>query len=227
MRHQQTFCLGVAIAICASLLVGCSTVNTMLGGNTAELAKKQAQWFHAPAAISVAVTADSALNLYETQPHTLMLAVVQMADDEAFGTLVEDEQALRDWLASPTPAPGFLRINRYVVLPGMRAILDVDRVQNARYVGLVAGYYGLDRATATRVFPLVLNARRHGWFVKTWTAAPAPLRVELLLGTQTIVSAQAVSPQLFDRLRATMRADAPVSAAPLRVSPGDAEGVPR
>mgnify|MGYP006290430131 CR=1 FL=1 len=185
-------------------------------------ATQQARWPHAPAEISIAVTADSALNLHEEQPHTLMLAVVQLADDgvDAFGALTADAQGLRDWLASPSPSPGFLRINRFVLLPGMRAILDVDRVQNCHHVGLVLGYYGLDAATATRLFPLTLRLRRHGWLVKTWTAGPAPLQLELLLGTRAIVSAEAVSPQLFGALRAAQRTAAPVSAVPLRVSPG-------
>src|SRR5690606_34399096 len=133
------------------------------------------------------------INAYFNQPHTLILGVLQLEDSKPFLQLLNDPRTLTAMLASGKPNSDILQMDRYVVSPGKRDILDIDRVQDARFVGIVAGYYNFDPSGAARLFRIPLNIRTEGTISTTHSATPANLALRLQLGRQRIVNAQSLT----------------------------------
>ena len=146
-------------------------------------------WDYAADAVMLEIIASPGLNTDDGQAHTLLLGIYQMADAQAFRDLAADPAALAGTMASGKAAPAFLQFSRYVVTPGQHSWLILDRAQNARSVGIVAGYTRLAAAGAARQFDVPVVTETSGYLFKTHTARPLPLVVRLNLGTQGVVNA--------------------------------------
>jgi len=187
--------LPIVILLASLLLVaqGCSSVNSAMGGNTEKEAKAEVDWGYQRNGIQLELIAGTDLNAYFDQAHTLVLGVLQLQDSKAFLQLLNDPKTLTGMLASGNAGPDILQMDRYVVSPGKRDILDIDRVQDARFVGIVAGYYKFDPVGASRLFRIPLNVQTRGMISTTHTATPANLALRLQLGRQRIVNAQSLT----------------------------------
>lgn len=169
----------VALAICA-----CSSVNKE------KMALSEVKWPIGASAIRIDVNADGNLNLYEGKRHTLLLAVCQAADPNAFLSQLSNQASMASLLGSgQAPAAAFLSATRFVISPGQHEMLAMDRAEGAQYVGVVAGYYNLDPNGAARLFVVPVSVRISGFFFKTVTAGVDPLQIELDLGPTQIRSA--------------------------------------
>jgi type VI secretion system VasD/TssJ family lipoprotein len=170
-----------------ALLCGaCSTFS----GTSEKDALAKTTWSYAPDALSFDVIADSALNRYNDTPHTLLLGIYESADAQAFGRLLADPVALARSMESGTAGAAFLQLSRYVVMPGQHSIFVIDRAQNTRYVGVVAGYAQLNAPTSVRQFEILAVTTHTGWISKDYAAAAGPLAVRITLGAQGIVDAK-------------------------------------
>lgn len=172
---------------------GCSSVNSALGGNTQKEAKAEVSWDYQRNGIQIELIANADLNAYFDQPHTLVLGVLQLEDSKTFLQLLNDPKNLTGILASGNPGSDILHMDRYVVSPGKRDILDIDRVQDAKFVGIVAGYYRFDPPGAARLFRIPLNISTAGLVSTTHKAVPASLALRLQLGRQRITNAQSLT----------------------------------
>jgi predicted component of type VI protein secretion system len=186
-RHRFFWC-----ALLMALMVwSCS------GVDKEKMAIAEMKWDLSPSAIQIHLASDPNLNLYDGRRHTVLLGVCQTADPNSFlvqlsnqstiGRLLETGQGL------PTMISGF---NRFVVSPGQKDTLALDRAQGAQYVGIVAGYYNLDPAGVARLFTVPVLLQKKGFFSKTVTAAPQPLNIDLTLGATEIAAASRVAPPL-------------------------------
>jgi type VI secretion system VasD/TssJ family lipoprotein len=182
------------VALTSPLLQGCAAANSAMGGNTTKQARAEVEWSAGKEGVLIEITSATDLNLYQNLPHTLLLTVFQMTDAAAFQKLVADPQQLSRALGSGQAGAGFVQLNRYVVSPGRRTLLALDRVQQSRYVGLVAGYYQLDAQANSRLFEVPLAVSSKGWFSSTYTAEPVPLAIRMQLGAQGIVAARSLNP---------------------------------
>ena len=172
------------------LLNACSTANSMMGGNSRKEAVAEISWDFAKDAVLIELDADQRLNQYNGEAHTLLLGIYQMADPAPFYKLIADPAALGKALESGKAGEGFVQSARYVVTPGKRAVLSFDRAQQAKFVGIVAGYYRLDPTHTARLFEVPLSVVSDGMLAKTYSAAPAPLAIRLTLGPETLLNAQ-------------------------------------
>ncbi len=184
----------VPCLVALALLQGCAAANSAMGGNTAKQARAEVSWDAARDGVLLEITAATDLNLYQNRPHTLLLTVFQMADSAAFHKLVADPQQLSRALETGQAGSGFVLVSRYVVAPGRRTLLALDRAQQGRYVGIVAGYYQLDAAGTARLFEVPLAVSSKGWISTTYTAEPVPLAIALQLGAQGIAAAHSLNP---------------------------------
>ncbi|MCU9952185.1 type VI secretion system lipoprotein TssJ [Burkholderia sp. BKH01] len=178
-----------SIAVLAMLamlaaLAGCAS------GVTEEQARADVRWDYAPDALRIDVDASPRLNEFLNAPHTLLLAVFQSADAQTFRRLADNPARLRTTLAEGGPAADFIQTTRYVIAPGEHVALSIDRAQQARYVGIVAGYYDADGPRAARLFDVPLQIDKRGWFSSTYRAAPRTLGLKLRLGAQSITDAR-------------------------------------
>jgi predicted component of type VI protein secretion system len=184
-----------AIAVCALVLfcAGCSSVDSMMGGNDRQQALAEADWNFAEDAVTIEIEADPRMNQYGGQSHTLLLGIYQMAEADPFYKSIADPAILGRQLGGidgADGAQGFVQFVRYVVKPGGHSILLLDRAQKARFVGIVAGYYKLSAKNAARLFEIPLQVRSKGLIGTTYSAAPAALALRLVLGADGIVNAQ-------------------------------------
>ena len=133
----------------AAMACGCSSQQP-----APDSPRKQAiaavKWDYEKDAISIEINADEQLNEFENEAHTLLLGVYQMADPAAFYKMTADSTAMSASLENGTAGDGSINLTRFVVTPGGKAIVDVDRAQKSKYVGLIAGYFQMDAPRAAR-----------------------------------------------------------------------------
>ncbi len=175
------------------LAQGCSSVNSAMGGNTQKEAKAEVEWDFSRKAIQIELATDDNLNAYFNRPHTLVMGVFQLEDAKAFMQLLGDAGKLKTILATGDAGKDVLHLDRYVVSPGKHTILDIDRVQDARFVGIVAGYYDFDPTSSSKLFRIPLNIQTSGLISTTYTARPAHLALRVQLGPSRIANAQSLT----------------------------------
>src|SRR5690554_4414694 len=180
-------------AVCASL-TACSSVNSMFGGNSEKQALQEMKWAYAPDGLQIVVEADPALNEVNGQPHMLAVVVVQLEAPNAFTALTADSDKLRGLLLAPGPTQGMLSLDRVFIAPGEHRTLTLPRVEKAQYIGLAAGYNHLDPARSTRLYQIGVHVDSSGLFIKTRTAAPDALAIDLHLGPESVQGAPGTKP---------------------------------
>ncbi|BBU32788.1 hypothetical protein BTHE68_65220 (plasmid) [Burkholderia sp. THE68] len=147
-------------------------------------------WSYATDAVIFEITADPGLNQYDGQSHTLLLGIYETGDAQAFRNLAADPNALADTMATGKVPQTFAQFSRYVVAPGQHSYLILDRAQNTRSIGLVAGYAQFGVANAARQFDVPVVTKTSGFIFRTHTKLPGPLVVRLNLGAQGILNAE-------------------------------------
>ncbi|WP_176216832.1 type VI secretion lipoprotein TssJ [Andreprevotia lacus] len=191
----------LAIALlCGALALtsGCSSINKALGGNSAKDALAQTSWDYGAGGIVVKADTDAALNRYDGEAHTLVLAVIQTAEAAAFYQLLDNADQLGKLLQGDRPGAGILQVSRYAIEPNRQARIVLDRTQGAKFVGIVAAYYGVAPAGTARLFNLPVEVEKSGIVVKDYSARPGVAELRLKLGPEDIANAAiaAVEPEL-------------------------------
>lgn len=172
---------------CALTMTACSSVNSMLGGSSEDDALKALKWTYAEDGIQIVSTADPHLNQSVGEPHTLALSVVQMDDPSAFASYASNAGKMSALLLANSAPPEFLSLNRIFISPGESRTLTLARMENAKYVGVVAGYYHLDPTRSARLYRIGVEVGSSGFIVKSRNASPEPLRIELSFGADALL----------------------------------------
>ena len=180
----------VTSALLALAVSACSSLSPAPGASPRKQAIAEVKWDFEKNAISAEIDADVRLNEFENEAHTLLLGVYQMADPAAFYKMISDSGAMAASLESGNAGDGFVDFARYVVIPGARAVITLDRAQKSKSVGLVAGYYLMDAARSARLFEIPLTIDSKGVFSTTYAAGPAPLALRLKLGPESMINAE-------------------------------------
>ncbi len=136
-------------------------------------------------AIRLRFSADTQLNSCQGSPHTLLICVYQLGDPNAFNQLTADEDGLYKLLECRRFDPSVTNVKRIIVQPGQDITSTLDRAEGTKYVGLVAGYYQIEKDHMIRLFKIPLVKERAGTFSKK-VLKTGVLDVELLLGPEKI-----------------------------------------
>jgi len=134
-------------------------------------------------AVNLAFEADAMLNVRGGEPHPVSVCVYQLREPEAFTTLARTEDGIYKLLECSPFDPGVAGVMRCVVQPGTVRRVSLGKAEGARFVGLVAGYYAVDRGRNVRIFSL--PGRTGG--ILSGGAQTVPLDVTLRLGPRGIV----------------------------------------
>ncbi len=153
-----------------------------LSGCSAKKPLPPAQWDFQPAAITVSFKADPRLNLYAGTPHALVLCFYQLTEPNAFNMFAQTEQGLSDLLACNRFDQSVVNFRRVMVQPGSEQKLLFDRAENARHLGIVAGYFTLNRKNTASIFKIPVVIEEKGFFSKTRMKKPGKLQINLILG---------------------------------------------
>ncbi|MFC1850648.1 type VI secretion system lipoprotein TssJ [candidate division CSSED10-310 bacterium] len=118
-------------------------------------------WDFGQKAIEISYEADDSLNLYKNRPHTLAVIIYQMSDTNAFDDLSAYQEGLKKLLKNELFDPSVQARRRIIVKPGEKDTLVLDRAEEAKWVGLVAGYYDLhpDKSTSVIKIPVMYNIK--------------------------------------------------------------------
>ena len=164
----------IRIALClfaASVVAGCSSAKPLV--------KQPPEWGYEKDGILLHLVGDPQLNLYQKKSHSLIVCLYQLRDPNAFQQLVNEKDGLSRLLECSRFDPSVTYSRRLVLQPNQELLEAQDRTDGARFVGLVAGYYALDKEGSVRFFPVPVTGKRTG---STLVQKAAKLNVELYLG---------------------------------------------
>lgn len=182
MRISKAFLLLVVISLQA-----CSS---WFGGNDPKDAKTEVAWSYQKDGILLNLLTSNGLNWYDNQEHTIVLGVYQFSDEKTFIKLLASPNDIQKSLVDGQNIDGILQLDRYVLMPGKQSTVQLDRVQNTKFVGFIAGYYNLEPVAHTRYYQIPLNMSSEGIVFKTYKATPAILAVKLSLWNDRINDAE-------------------------------------
>jgi type VI secretion system VasD/TssJ family lipoprotein len=143
-------------------------------------------WSFGKDAIQLHMKSDPRLNLYDGVPHTLLLCIYQMADPNAFNQLREEKDGLPKLLECTRFDSSVASSRRHIMQPAKELTLSYDRAEGAKYVGIVGGYYQLEKENSVRLFQIPVTEEFLDEKKQTKTMKPDNLNIRLYLGPQLI-----------------------------------------
>ncbi|RLB43306.1 MAG: type VI secretion system lipoprotein TssJ [Deltaproteobacteria bacterium] len=144
------------------------------------------QYSYGKGAITFHLKSSPQLNLYQGSSHTLLICVYQLRDPNGFNQLSGDEDGLYKLLECAPFDGSVTYVKRLVVQPGQNVSFDLDRAEGTKYVGFVAGYSQLTKENIVRLFRIPVVVEKKGFIRTTKTQKPAPLQVQVVLGSYSI-----------------------------------------
>jgi len=147
------------------------------------------EWIFQKEAIRLHIMADDKLNFYEDTAHTLALCIYQLTDPNSFNQFAGDEEGLYSLLECGLFEASVATAKRLIIHPDQEIKLILDRAENAKYLGVVAGYNmedGLEKERMIRLFEIPVEVISEGIIKKKKYQQPALLNVDIDLGAQQI-----------------------------------------
>ena len=137
-------------------------------------------------AIKIHVKADPQLNTSDGQPHSLMLCAYQLKDPNALNHLAGDQDGLYKLLECKLFDAGTVGSERLIIQPGQDTVFNLNRAEGAKYVSVVAGYYGIQKERIMRLYEIPVIIEKKGLIKKSKNKKLDTLEIELTLGPQQI-----------------------------------------
>jgi len=145
------------------------------------------QWSYEKDAIKLQVVADPLLNLDNGKAHTLYVCIYQLKDPNGYNQLSGDQSGLYKLLECKLFDAGVASSKRLIVNPGEDTTLVMDRAENAKYLAVVAGYYGIVKERITRLVEIPVVVEEKGFLSKERKQKPGLLDTKLFLGPEQII----------------------------------------
>jgi type VI secretion system VasD/TssJ family lipoprotein len=141
------------------MLLACGIVLPLLlascaGGSSSGGGAASGVYGYEKDAISLHLKGDPNLNLFEKRPHTLLVCVYQLRDPNALNQVLQDAEDVSKLLECARFDPSIVNAKKFILQPGKEITEALDRAEGARYIGIVAGYYNLDKQRASRIIPV-------------------------------------------------------------------------
>ena len=128
-------------------------------------------------AISLKLKSSEDLNLYEDKAHTLLMCVYQLKDPNSFKQMAEEDAGITKLLGCSRFDQSVISSKRLVIQPNEEMTKSLDRAEGTKYVGIVAGYYNMNKQNMVRLEEIPL-----GFMTKN----PKDLKLRLMLGPNGI-----------------------------------------
>lgn len=145
-----------------------------------------ARWEYEEKAIQFTFVPDKKLNWRDGMSHTLAVCVYQLRDPNEFRQLSESTDGLYQLLSCTDFDRSVANARRVIVNPGKEQTVSLDRAEGAKFVGVVAGYYTIDKDKIVRFYRIPQEKR--GIFSRRME--PLPLEATIGLGPKEISSTQ-------------------------------------
>ena len=145
------------------------------------------EWGYEKAAIQLKFSGDANLNLYRNRSHSMVVCVYHLRDLGAFTQMTEERSGLSSLLECNRFDPSVTYARRVVVQPNRTTLEILDRTEGAKYLGIIAGYYNLDKTTSVRYYPFPVAEEK---IKRTLIQTPSKMNLELHFGPQGIVDSE-------------------------------------
>ena len=143
-------------------------------------------WNFEPEGIQIHFEADSLLNIYDGKAHTLILEIYQLSVNDVFQDLAKNASGLQELLAGERFDRSVIGVDHVIVQPGAKNTKIIDRYENTKWVGIVAGYYNLISGKVNLAFEVPVSSKVKGLIRRKEVKTIEPLIINLNLGTQTL-----------------------------------------
>jgi type VI secretion system VasD/TssJ family lipoprotein len=144
-------------------------------------------WSYEEGAIHLDLACDPKLNLFQSQAHALTVCLYHLKDPAAFNQLAGEKDGLPKLLECSRFDPSVTFSRRLVLQPDQSLHESLARTEGARFVGLVAGYYSLQKDAAARLFAIPTRTVDQA---SAPAQQPAQLDISLYLGPEQIQAAR-------------------------------------
>jgi len=134
--------------------------------------------------LDISATLD--LNMFNEQPHTLVLVLYQLADPNAFNQMLGNFATLEQMLEGNDFDRSVLTWQRRVIQPGEKQKFTLDRAAGVRYLGIVTGYFSQSVVAISRLVAVEGAQKNKRFFWTKTVPQTVETRVQLVLGRSGI-----------------------------------------
>lgn len=161
---------------------GSPSATASLPPPTAYVPPPPTDWQFQKDGIRLHIKSDPQLNLFQGDAHTLLICLFNLRDPNVFNQMVEEREGLTKLLECGRFDSSVASSRRWVIQPGQELNEALDRAEGARYVGLVAGYYSLQKEKMVRLYSIPVLEDSKGLVFRTKTSLAAILNLDLYFG---------------------------------------------
>jgi len=136
----------------------------------------ETKWSYEKDAVQLRITGDPALNRYQNNAHTLIVCAYQLKDLNGFNQLIDEKGGLEKLLECSRFDPGVTYTKRLVIQPNQKLTETMNRTEDMKHLGIVAGYYYLTKEHAVRAYPVPVS----------WLNNPKKLDLDIHMGPEGI-----------------------------------------
>lgn len=144
------------------------------------------RWIFQEEGIILRISADKKLHSESGEPKPLNLVIYQLKSIKEFHRISEEKSGLYKLLKCKEFDHSVAAVKKIKVLPGSETILRIDRVEEARYVGVVAGYNAMEKEKMVRVYGVPVYVKKEKMFAGTRSIRPGVLNKRIVFGEESI-----------------------------------------
>jgi len=132
------------------------------------------------------ISAAQDLNMFNEQPHTLVLVLYQLADPNAFNQMLGNSATLEQMLDGNDFDRSVLTWQKLVIQPGEKQKFTLNRAAGVHYLGIVTGYFSQSVAAISRLVSVEVTQEKKRFFWTQTVPQTAETQVQLVLGRSGI-----------------------------------------
>ena len=139
-------------------------------------------WPRAEKAIRLRFIADRDLNIYDAKAHSLQICVYQMDNPDAFLNLARTPEGVTGLLKAEPFDSSVKAVVRLFMQPLEDRVVELDRAENATYVGIVCGYFDSEPKDSVGVWEIKPQSETTGrlfWKSTVYRAGTLDLALRL------------------------------------------------
>ncbi|MDL2216845.1 type VI secretion system lipoprotein TssJ [Desulfovibrio sp. OttesenSCG-928-M14] len=145
-------------------------------------------WPDEEKAVRLQFKSDRDLNLYDSKPHSIQVCVYQLDDKKAFLEQSKTPEGIATLLKAEAFDKSVKSVTRLFIQPLEDAVFELDRAEDATFVGIVSGYFDSTPANSAKLWQIKLKETRSGhlfWASTIYSAGTLELALRLTAKAMT------------------------------------------
>lgn len=175
---------GVMLILFALLCGGCQSDPVLITEEDNDIPVDTPAARHA---IRLTLTSGRALNVYHHMSNSCAVLVLQTRDNQLQQKILDEPQILRTLFRDDSGGneKGILKKDLFMMMPSRKRTLQLDRVKDARYLLIVAGYYPAPALKDSIRMAIPVVRKKNGWWwAPDYRGELQPLSLDIRLGAR-------------------------------------------